>query len=201
MRKYCDVRLLYNTSRIRADDFLQTIWRKFFSAENFFFLRKIGGISLFVIPIVVTILGFVVHYKFSVHEIERVGLCFKWVRYHLPHCFGFQSREIVNVFDSVFTVGNAESKVKIERFEKFVAEKMPFDHSELVNRFGSHAEIYCCPNFPKPEKYKIEELMKLPNFLWDSLKNTEYNFSFSVFNCENWRVYTKISNCGISKNY
>ena len=120
------------------------------------------------------------HYKFSVHEIERIGLCFKWVRNHLPYGFGFQSREIVNVLDGVFTVGNAESKVKVERFEKFVAEKMPFDHSELINRFGSHAEIYCCPNFPKPEKYKIEDLMKTSKLFGSLLKSAEYN----VFNSE-----------------
>ena len=139
-------------------------FKRFDGIIFFFFLQKIGGISLFVIPIVVAIFGFVVHYKFSVHEIERVGLCFKWVWYHLPHSFGFQSRKIVNVFDSVFTVRNAKSKVKIERFEKFVAEKMPLDHSELVNRFGSHAEIYCCPNFPKPEKYKLKNWWNCQTF-------------------------------------
>jgi hypothetical protein len=45
------------------------------------------------------------------------------------------------MFASVGTVRNAESKVKVERLEEFVFEKVSLNHSKVVNRFVSNREL------------------------------------------------------------
>ena len=41
----------------------------------------------------------------------------------------------------VFAIGYAETKVKVEGFQMLIPEKVPLDHSEVLDRSTTHTEL------------------------------------------------------------
>lgn len=42
----------------------------------------------------------------------------------------------------VLAAGDAEAKVEVEAFEQLVAEVVPLNHAEVVDRLVSHCELH-----------------------------------------------------------
>ena len=106
---------------------------------------------------IVRVVSFVVHHKFVVHEVEAVGASLKRIVYHQIYCDLVQPRKLVDVLAAIYTVRNAESKVKIKRFKVLVTEKMSFNHSKFVDRFTPNLEFYRSTNCPKFQKLQINQ--------------------------------------------
>ena len=53
-----------------------------------------------------------------------------------------ESREVVDVLAGVLAAGDAEAKVEVEAFEQLVAEVVPLNHAEVVDRLVSHCELH-----------------------------------------------------------
>lgn len=50
--------------------------------------------------------------------------------------------EVIDVLAGVLAAGDAEAKVEVKAFEQLVAEVVPLDHAEVVDRFVSHCELH-----------------------------------------------------------
>lgn len=46
------------------------------------------------------------------------------------------------MFTGILAAGDAEAKVEVKAFEKLVAEVVPFNHAEVVDRLVSHRELH-----------------------------------------------------------
>lgn len=53
-----------------------------------------------------------------------------------------QLRELVDVLTGVAAVWDAETEVKVETLEQVIAEVVPLDHAEVVQRPVSHCEFH-----------------------------------------------------------
>ena len=116
---------------------------------------------------IVRVVSFVVHHKFVVHKIEAVGASLERIVYHQIYCDLVQPRKLVDVLAAIYTVRNAESKVKIKRFKMLVTEKMSFNHPKFVHRFTPNLKFYRSTNCSKIQKLKInhhELIIKLIMF-------------------------------------
>ena len=52
-----------------------------------------------------------------------------------------QLRELVDVFAGVAAVGDAEAEVEVEALQEMLAEVVPLDHAEVVQRSASYREL------------------------------------------------------------
>lgn len=50
--------------------------------------------------------------------------------------------EVVDVLAGVLAAGDAETKVEVKAFEQLVAEVVPLNHAEVVDRLVSHCELH-----------------------------------------------------------
>lgn len=50
--------------------------------------------------------------------------------------------ELVDVLTSVFTAGDAESKLKIKTLQQLIAEVVPLDHAEVIDGFVPYCELH-----------------------------------------------------------
>ena len=115
--------------------------------------------------VILAVICFVVHNKIAIDKIKRIRFRFKRVSNHLLDCLRLQFGKVIDVFHSVFAVGYAKSKIKIERFEHFVAEKVSFNHTEILDGLGTDAEIHSCANFLKPRIENKSLIHKFTNSL------------------------------------
>lgn len=46
------------------------------------------------------------------------------------------------MFTGILAAGDAEAEVEVKAFEKLVAEVVPFNHAEVVDRLVSHRELH-----------------------------------------------------------
>ena len=56
----------------------------------------------------------------------------------------------------VLAAGDAEAKVEVEAFEQLVAEVVPLDHAEVVDRLVSHCELHRGSHLPQAEEGRRE---------------------------------------------
>ena len=129
---------------------------------SYFFL-SIEIESQVIFGVVVAVICFVMHNKIAIDKIKRIRFRFKRVSNHLLDCLTLQFGKVIDVFHSIFAVGYTKSKIKIERFEHFVAEKVSFNHTEILDGLGTNAEINGSANFLKPRiENKSLRVMKVP---------------------------------------
>lgn len=50
--------------------------------------------------------------------------------------------EVVDMLACVLAAGDAEAKVEVEALEQPVAEVVPFNHAEVVDRLVPHCELH-----------------------------------------------------------
>ena len=128
----------------------------------FIFFLSIEIESQVIFGVVVAVICFVVHNKIAIDKIKRIRFRFKRISNHLLDCLRLQFGKVIDMFHSVFAVGYTKSKIKIERFEHFVAEKVSFNHTEILDGLGTNAEINGSANFLKP---RIENKSLIHQFI------------------------------------
>ena len=131
--------------------FLIDLWL-FWSFWFFIFFLSIEIESQVIFGVVVAVICLVVHNKIAVDKIKRIRFRFKRISNHLLDCLRVQFGKVIDVFHSVFAVWYTKSKIEIERFEHFAAEKVAFNHTEILDWLGTDAEINSSANFLKPRK-------------------------------------------------
>lgn len=96
------------------------------------------------------------HHQPVIHEVEAVGLCLIRVTDHLVDQLLGEGREVVDVLAGVLAAGDAEAKVEVEAFEQLVAEVVPLNHAEVVDRLVSHCELHRGSHLPQAEEGRRE---------------------------------------------
>src|SRR5690554_3468609 len=81
------------------------------------------------------------HDQLVVHEVEAIRLGGLWIVDHLLTQLGTNGRKVVDVFAGIRAVRDAESKVKVERLQQGIVEKVPFNHSETVDCLGPDLKL------------------------------------------------------------
>ena len=117
---------------------------------------------------IISIIRFVVHYKFVIHEVEAVRAGLEGVLHHVLDGVLVKTGELVDVLAAVDAVRDAEAKVKVESFQVLITEKVSFNHSEFVYGLASNLEFYCSTNSSKFQKLKFEYLNE-SILSWDSI--------------------------------
>ena len=83
--------------------------------------------------VVVAVVSFVMHNKFSIDKVKRVRFGLEGIGHHLPNSLRLQFGKIINMFHGVFAVRNAKTEIKVERLEQLVAKKVSFNHAKFLD--------------------------------------------------------------------
>ena len=105
---------------------------------------------------IISIICFIVHYKFVIDEVEAVGPGLEGVLNHQVDGVVVQAGELVYVLATVDAVGDAEPKVKVECFQVLITKEVSFNHSEFVYGLSSNLELHRSTNCSKFQKLKFE---------------------------------------------
>lgn len=76
----------------------------------------------------------------SIHEIEAIGCCLPWAVYHLLLLLFSELRDVIDGFEGVLGVGDAERNFELKLLNQLLFEVVFFNHQKISHRLVSYFE-------------------------------------------------------------